>query len=155
MHSSMYQLSEGVEEKIEEEEIYGFVGTIADYMIEVEDKTEDIKWLLSSFPKGLFVYNDLEKSIEFKEGFKEEFFRAKYEDFKKNTENLTLEEFSGADNKFNIGPNSLYLIEHLLDNKYGFYIYCDDYYQTLDNFVRYSSLLEKKFYIGTIFNYKI
>ena len=155
MHSRIYQVSEKpVEDFISEDRYYeGFVGNYADYVSEVEHKSDDylndLKWLQNAT-------NGLEVNI--KEGTitiisKKEYFEKKYEEFKKLLEELeatTLEEFIG--NKCAFKMTSL---KYTYDDTAGFYIDDNDDYvglTTLDNWVR-NAEEGKTYYVGTIIDY--
>lgn len=152
MHSRVFQLSEDFltkDDYISEVTLHDcFVGQIADYAIETNDRKNDLEWLKSVIGKYGAVVDVEKETVYFPEGFKEAYFKEKYEEFKKLVEELTLEEFAGTDVR---GGFKRYQIESLMENKFGFYVYID-YPQTLDDFVRYLSE-GATYYVGSIFDY--
>lgn len=152
MHSRLFQLSlEPIEESdfIEEYDLEDcFIGQIADYAVESDDKIGDIKWLDSVLkPHGAIIDHE-KKTIFFPEGFKISYFKKKYESFKEAVDSLTIEKFAGVSERSGM---DMYIIKSLLEDKFGFYIYVD-YPQTLDDFVRYLEE-NKMYYIGNIMDY--
>lgn len=151
----MYQISEeAIKEKdfITEEDTYDFIGFVADSVEISFDILGDIEWLLDSFPryaKALFVYNDLEKSIIFKEGFKEEFFKNNYERLKAAVKDLSLEAFAGVSEQ----KIDIFSIEQMLRKTFGFYVSYFYGYYTFDEFIRYTVVPETKYYFGQTFDY--
>ena len=155
MHSRIYQISkEPIQNFISEDRYYeGFVGSHADYVSEVEYKSDDylndLKWLQNA-TEGLEV-NIKEGTITITS--KKEYFAKKHEDFQKLIEELsdvTLEEFSSGKLEFKISD-----LKCAYDDKYSFYADDNDEYTgltTLDNWVRNAEEGEV-YYIGTIIEY--
>ncbi|MEG6569129.1 hypothetical protein [Thermoanaerobacterium thermosaccharolyticum] len=151
MHSLIYQLSDEIIESddfLNEEELYdSFVGSIADYVNGDIDRNAAINELVISLTPYGIIYDPTEQSITFRQGFKEAFFKERYTNLKKYVSKLTLEEFSGSTDTF-----PLYCIKKTIEDKYGTYIYFDNVYITLDEFVR--NMEEgKKYYFGSAIDY--
>lgn len=153
MHSRIFQMEKApvdlaeymVEEDIENS---GFFNTIADYIDCDTDRIDDISWLvkhLSSFDE--IIYDKLEDSIIFKEGFKQKYFAKPYKKLVDTIAETTLEEFSGNNTM------KLFIMQNAIENKYGFYVYDEgNGCVTFDYFVR--NLTENtKYYIGATIDY--
>ena len=158
MHSRIYQISEKPisKENFTKESSYyddGFVGEIADYVSEVDyrsnDYISDLEWLQTA-TEGLEV-NIKKGTITILN--KKEYFDKKHDKFKELIENLqdiTLEDFSSNKEYFTILD-----LKSAYDDKYSFYI--DDNYEnvgltSLDNWVR-NAEENKKYYVGNILDY--
>jgi superfamily II helicase len=151
MHSFIYQLSNEIikeDDLLYEEELYDdFVGQIADYVNGNIDRNAAINELVISLTPYGIIYDPTDQSIVFKKGFKESFFKERFAKLKKYVSELTLEEFSGSTDTF-----PLYCIKKTIEDKYGMYIYSDNVYITLDEFVR--NMEEgKKYYFGSAIDY--
>jgi len=149
MHSRIFQL---VSEPINEDDyateadfLDGFVGSIADYVAEVDDRAEDIRWFASYVEQYGGEYNPDEESITFPEGFALDYFRDRLEEVKCMVNNLTLEQFV-------TDTLCAYELRRLIEDEFGFYVYIDNYYETLDDFVR-NLQGEQKYYIGAVLDY--
>ena len=155
MHSRIYQVSnEPIKDFISEDRYYeGFVGNYADYVSEVEHKSDDylndLKWIQNAT-------NGLEVNI--KEGTitvtsKKQYFNEKHDKFQELLEklqNITLEEFSSRTRYFDILD-----LKSAFDDEYSFYVDDNDEFcgiTTLDNWVR-NAEEGKTYYIGTIIDY--
>jgi hypothetical protein len=152
MHSRVFQVSLeplDVDEYITEEDLYEnpFVGTIADYVSDNCNRTEDIQWLISYISKYDMSYNTSEGSITFKKGFRKEYFKTKYEEFQEYARKITFEVFMDS-----MGYE-LYKLEKCIEDKFGFYIYSDENgLETLDSFVRRLEA-DQKYYVGGTVDY--
>lgn len=159
MHSRIFELSEV---KLDSDDflddktiIYGdsnFIGTTADYVCESADREEDIGWLMDSIllqvgDSSLFVYDEANKTITFKQGFKEAFFVSKFKAFKEKSSAITLEEF--AKDK----TLTLYYIKEAIEDKFGFQIYNECSIYSLDYFVRNYLKYDTVYYIGGTVDY--
>lgn len=154
MHSRIFQISKNPvkkEEYINVDKILdseSFVGTIADYVTE-SDREEDIEWLVSCIKDYGIEYDNQQDMIIFKKGFKENYFRERFEKLKEKINSMTLEEFAKGD-------FSLYEIRMLIEEKFGFYVYCKGVYcddiMPFDLFVRMMEE-ERKYYIGGTLDY--
>ena len=156
MHSRIYQVStEPIStDELSHEYIYEvyFVGRIADYVAEVEYKSEsykqDLKWLQGA-TNGIEV--DIEKGT-MKVISKKEYFRSKHEEFQEflqELNNVTLNEFIEPCGKTSM---NLYNLQCAYKDKYGFYIDINGETEPLDSFVREAEE-NKVYYIGTITDY--
>lgn len=154
MHSRIFQFStEPHERHISCEEIVelmsgSFIGTIADYVDE-SDREEDIAWLLdylAASAPDYFEYNPAEGSIIFRAGFKQKYFRQRFEEFKKKVTTMELKDF--AEDTYEV-----YELMQLIDDRHGFYIYMKGYWQTFDSFVRRDMEESRKYFIGATFDY--
>lgn len=151
-HSRIFELStEPItkDEYVTESTFYdGFVGSVADYVDGNTDREEDIKWLLYVVEGYGVTYNKENQSIIFNEDFKLNYFKEKFESFKIAAHNITFEQFAGV-NSMGLG---IYTLKNYIEDKYGFYIYKDGLWSTLDSFVR--DLKEGvTYYIGAIIDY--
>lgn len=154
MHSNIYQISE--EKNFDEVSAWGIEEQMpfADYVYETGEKEKllrhkrEVVSLKERVGKYGVKVDEKESTIVFKKGFKERYFKNKFKSFKKLTNDLTLEAFSGETSS----NGSIHLIETALEDKFSAYIY-DDYPKTLDDFVR-ELKEEKTYYLGEIFGYK-
>jgi hypothetical protein len=149
MHSRIFQIEEApidVDDYINEYtfEESGFVGSVADYVDESRDRPDDIDWLISYIGKYGAVYNKKKESIVFNKGFKENYFRQKYDQFHTYVSKITFEDFVND----SYVP---YKLKTLIEETGGFYVYnCG--WETLDSFIR--DMTEgKEYYIGGTVDY--
>lgn len=151
MHSRIFQMDiEPINKKdyIDEFTFYEdtFIGTIADYVDEDTNRDEDIQWLVDCYEKYGMEYNKEEDYVIFKKDFKKNYFRERFKLFKEIIDELTFEDFA-YDTRAN-----LYKIKSLIEDRFSFYVYFDDYWMTFDRFVR--QLEEgKKYYFGATIDY--
>jgi len=150
MHSRIFQLSESPiskEDYITEELFYDdFVGQIADYVDDSTEREEDIKWLINTIEKYGATYNEKEQSIVFLKGFKDSYFKERFQKLKEVIQNMNLSEFS-------TGFMKVYELKDLIEDEYGFYIYYNDSYAPIDAFVREDVEEGKKYFIGNVLDY--
>lgn len=112
----------------------------ADYTDSDTDVAEDFMWLVQVLvhdtDSSLMEVDDKELTIKFKPGFKERYFKDKWDALvKKLLGNPdSFDEFCGLKGPF---PGFDYDLKKLIDEEYSFYI-ADEYggYETLDHFVR-------------------
>lgn len=156
MHSRIFQVStEPIStDELSHEHDYEncFVGRIADYVAEIEYKSEnykqDLKWLQEA-TDGIEV--DVEKGT-MKVISKEEYFRSKHEafqEFLQKLNNITLTEFIEQYGKVSL---NLYNLQCAYNDKYSFYVDIDGETEPLDSFAR-GAEENKMYYIGTITDY--
>lgn len=160
MHSRIIQLEREIENiensPMTESTIVGdydgpyFVGVIADYISDDVDRYDDINW----FTSYLKTFNsDKNKVVElngeeiiFKKGFKETYFKHRFDNFKKIANEFTLDKF--------VDSFEVYSITSEIDDKYGFYIYgIDNSLKTVDSFIRELPNEDIKYHIGTTLDY--
>lgn len=151
MHSRIFQMDiEPINKKdyIDESTFYEdtFIGTIADYVDEDTNRDEDIQWLVDCYEKYGMEYNKEEDYVIFKKGFKKNYFRERFKLFKETIDELTFEDFA-YDTRAN-----LYKIKSLMEDRFSFYVYFDDYWMTFDRFVRQLEE-DKKYYLGATIDY--
>jgi hypothetical protein len=151
MHGTIIQLEEKPlrfeEDFACEEDFYDdFVRVVADYVSEDVDREEEINYFVKWLGKYGIIYNSEEQSIVFPEGFKAEYFSERLFKLKKIIEDITIEEFSTDSTK-------MWILENLIEEKYGIYIYHKGTWTTLDEFVRYDLEENKKYYIGSVLDY--
>lgn len=156
MHSTLFVI--GKEKKIESFfEVEGFIGNIADYVRDcskdkwrgtVKDQFDWLTHYLRSQIKaneGLLEVDDKSFTITFKKGFKEEYFHHRFEELKRLVEDITLKEF--------VSPYlRSYDIQVTIEDDHSFYI-CEEYYQTLDSFVRHLEDEDKTINVIQAFDY--
>lgn len=152
MHSRIFQLSLDViplDDYIKEEDFYEdpFLGSVADYVSDDTNRDEDIKWLKSMLePLGAIFKKESHRDVViFPADFKRQYYNARFLEFKKLAQEMTLDEFCGWQK-----PAKL---SELISDKYGFYIYVN-YPEPIDDFVRtLSGEKEEKYYIGGTIDY--
>lgn len=153
MHAKIYQLAEeplNEEDFATEEDFYeSFVGTIADYVTAKDiDRKEEIQYFVKELEKYGVIYDPQEQSIIFKPGFKKQYFKEKFEKFKKITQELTFKEFAGIVSNLN-----MWEIKTLIEDKFGDYVYIGYIYYPIDEFFRKDMKEGKKYYFGTVLDY--
>lgn len=125
-----------------------FVGTVAKYICDSNNIKDDIKWFKSylshKVDDTLFEFNDYE-SITFKGGFKQSYFEKRFNDFKNITKKIKIDDF--------VDTLGIYKLNKIIENKEDFYIYNDNNYISLDNFIRCLPDEEITFYFGNILEY--
>lgn len=156
MHSRIFQISKEPitsENRIHESRYEdGFVGRIADYVVESESIGEDIEWLKTCH-KGIEVEEKEDGTITMKIVSKEEYFEKSYDEFKSLIEKFkdyTISDFIDSKNWLDF-----YNFKSSYDEKYGFYVDDnDDYFgtETLDCFMR-NAQEGDIYYIGSVFDY--
>lgn len=136
----------------------GFVGSVADYVADSDDRDGDIKWLVSNFEAvtscdslligcSLVQYNSADNSIVFLPGFKEGYFKSKFDELKRLTSRMTLHEF--ANNAYDV-----YQIEKCILSKFGFYVSSGPSgTQSMDEFIRSEVKENTKYYFGNTIDY--
>lgn len=156
MHSRIFQLSETPLKQNElthecDYEQY-FVGNYADYVAEIEYKSEsyvqDLRWL-QNVTKGIQV-NVEEGTITVTD--KKEYFQEKHETFQNYLEklnNTTLDDFIKP---YGTTRLDLYNLRCAFEDKHTFYVDVDGEEEPLDSFVRFAKE-NKVYYIGTIMDY--
>ncbi len=110
----------------------------ADYCSEDTDVDKDFMWLVECLvhdtDSSLINIDDKELTIQFRPGFKEAYFRKKWETLVKNVIGApdAFEQFCGIKQ-----TDFAYRCKKLLSEEYGFYV-SDEYgsYETLDEFIR-------------------
>lgn len=115
----------------------------ADYVGEAENFEEDFDWVVECLQvvSNKFITNKETHSIKFLKGFKEEYFKGRYDKIKEFFDNpASLEVFCGivseTKNKYQIG-DELYQIQSLIEKESSFYVSdLDGTYETLDSFIR-------------------
>lgn len=153
MHSRIFEFRK--EPFTDEEEYKSFMEEepsssvpIADYIVDSEERESDIEWVIKHLDiAGVSLEFDSKKeTILFKDGFKETYFSKKFQALKNLMSDLTLEIFSGSseDSSFD-----LFLIQKELNDKYGFWVYKDEFCYTLDEFIRYAES-DTIYYIGGV-----
>lgn len=156
MHSRIFQLEFNPVEEFDllsEETIYDlnswFLDIIGDYVDSDTDREEDIEWLLRylSSLSDRFKFDEEQGTITFFEGFKEDYFRDRYNKMKEAVEKITLKEFAGVEGQLN-----LFDIMTAIEDRFGFYVYHEGVLQNMDSFVR---LLEpnRPYYFGATLDY--
>ena len=155
MHSRIFQVSKN---KITEDNKIrsyrydeGFIGRIADYVVDSESRKDDLKWLTSSH-KGLQVSTKGKNTI-LKIVSKTEYFEEKFEEFQEYLNKLkdyTMEDFIDSSKWLD-----MYRLQDAYIDEHGFYIDDNDEYHgiiTLDEFIRNAEDGDV-YYLGSIFDY--
>lgn len=150
MHSRIYQLSTkelDQDDFLEDYHIHDwFLETVADYVND-SDREKDIEWLEESlsgvtFEDDRLIINDVAM-------FKKAYFKTRFIQFQEAAKTLTLDDFSS---------NSMdnYRMTTLVEDKFGYYVYTNGEFMTMDRFVREMQATEDgsaEFYIGGTLDY--
>ena len=156
MHSRIYQISKTPIDRddfIEEDKYYDhwFTNKVADYVDGDTERDSDIEWLKDCYGnKGLSFGQD-DNGEYFVVEDKAKYFEANFEEFQQELKELlekTFDDFMGR-------RVSLYRLESLYDDEFGFYIddngeYCG--LTTFDDFMRCVTV-DTKYYIGATIDY--
>ena len=160
MHSRVFHLvTDKNEDKIDlayELNENGFVGEVADYAVNIEEENNgyingfdnSAEWFVESLQdrlKGFVTFSE-DYGLAFTAGFKQKYFKDKYNKFLEYAKDITLDEFS-SDGML------IYKIESTFESKYEFYVYYEDMYYTLDSFIREHANSHTKYYIKSIADY--
>lgn len=156
MHSRIYQINKEPIPKcdyIEEDNYYDhwFTNSIADYVNGNTDRDDDIKWLKDCYEeKGLSFGTDNDGEYFIIED-KIKYFAQNFEAFQKALKELsmgTLDDFISGECGI-----SLYRLKESYNDKFGFYVECEDCgCETFDGFMRYATT-GVKYYIGATIDY--
>lgn len=154
MHNMIFQLSDEPIQKenfLQEEILYGsFVGEVADYVSSDVDRDAEIKSFVESElePYGVF-YNPSEQSIIFMQNFKRKYFEKQYQKFQEYVSKITMKIFAGYSD-----TSALYQLQMTIERQFETYIFIDNNYMTLDEFIR--NMKEgQKYYFGSAIDYHI
>lgn len=156
MHSRIYQISKAPIAKydyIEEDNYYDhwFTNEIADYVDGATDRESDIGWLKDCYKnRGLSFGTDNNGEYFIVED-KAKYFTINFEAYQKalkELSELTLDDFMNG--KCGL---VLYRLREAYDDKFGFYVECEDCgCETFDGFIRYATV-GTKYYIGATIDY--
>lgn len=156
MHSRIYQISKNPIDKvdyIDESNYYDhwFIGSIADYVNEDTDRTNDIEWLKECYNNEGLSFGVDNEGEYFIIADKAKYFSKRFVTFQKTLKELselTLDDFSSGRSGM-----QMYTLKAAYDDKFAFYVDGDDTgMETLDECVR-SSSNGTKFYIGATIDY--
>ena len=161
MHSRIFQLERSrgdIDDHIIEEYDFDcdckhewFIGQIADYVSEDTDKNEDIKWFLACMEEynRFFTINRTGtevESITFLPGFKRMYFFERFNKLQQTVDEMNLDDFTN--------DIKAYRLKQLVEEKFGFYICCEDFLQSIDDFVRgLPNTEEITYYFGATIDY--
>lgn len=168
MHSKIFQISkERVTDFITEYRYFnGFVGSIADYVGDMEKKYWKDNWdWLASYAKDSIEIKDGKLTIVSKKKYFESHYTAFMENIKKAA-NISLEQFMSDDYSVEMtGPDgntyksrASFLVSDInfaFSDKYGFYMDDNDEYygmETFDDFMRHAKDGDV-FYLGSVIDY--
>ena len=123
----------------------GFLDKIAERIDDSDDRIGDIDFFLDHLPQEFITYSRLDDSnddiILFHKRFKKAYFKDAYQNFKNLASQITLDIYAGDD--LNITKPNTFKYNTIMDQLKsqisetdGPYIYGDDGYETIDNFVR-------------------
>lgn len=160
MHSRIFQLEENIEKLensllTEDEIIYNhnwFLNSVADYVMDISEKDEDIEWFINSIKEkcnDFLEIDNKQKSITFLPGFKYRYFIKRFNYLKQQINEIKLDDFC---EEWSI---SIELIKNAIEDKFGFYIF-NEYYGliTLDSFIRsLPNDSQVTYYFGSILDY--
>ena len=156
MHSRIYQISTKPIHKddyIDESNYYDhwFLHSVADYVNDDTDRTDDIKWFKECYEKDGLSFGTDENGEYFIVEDKVKFFEPNFKRFQNALQGLstvTLDDFITGKCGY-----QLYDLKSAYDEKFGFYVDGEEFYlQTLGGFVRYAEV-GTKYYIGATIDY--
>ena len=127
-----------------------FIGQVADYINEDTDKNEDVEWFLACMEEcnRFFTINrtDTEvESITFSPGFKRMYFFERFNKLQQTVDEMNLDDFTSS--------IKAYRLRQLVEEKYGFYVCCENNLQSMDDFVRDLPDAETTYYFGNTIDY--
>ena len=148
MHSRIFQASLKPIDKIEyiEESNYWdhwFVGSVADYVTESDDRDEDIQWLKDCHSHHGLEFGKDDNGEFFIVKDKCAYFERSFDVFKETLDKIkdcTLEDFAQ-------GFHEMWQLKNAYEDKFDFYIDADGELLSLDSFIRLCAT-EEKYYIG-------
>lgn len=156
MHSRIYQISKTPIDKddyIEESHYWDhwFTNEVADYVNGSVDRDDDIKWLKDCYEEGGLSFGIDDNGEYFIIEDKTKYFAQNFEAFQKALKELstaTLDDFMSGE----CGV-SLYRLKESYNDKFGFYVECEDCgCESFDGFMRYAAI-GVKYYIGATIDY--
>ncbi len=160
MHSRIFQISKetiDVGDYIEASDIpVGFQSGIADYVVDVEDRTAELKYLMESF-SGIFMPEPGNNSFRIAPNGKKAYFSSGYKRFRELCALMlttTLEAFIGTEAGPENKPFSLlmYELNEAYSDKFGYYIYEDEELQPLCEWLRAADP-QAIYHIGNVLDY--
>lgn len=127
-----------------------FIGQVADYVNEDTNRIEDIEWFLDCMEEcnRFFTINRTGTEVEgitFLPNFKRMYFFKRFNKLQQTVDEMNLDDF--------INSITAYRLKQLVEEKFGFYICCEDNLQTMDDFVRDLPDTEITYYFGTTIDY--
>ena len=127
-----------------------FIGQVADYVNEDTDKNEDVEWFLACMEEcnRFFTINrtDTEvESITFSPGFKRMYFFERFNKLQQTVDEMNLDDFTSS--------IKAYRLRQLVEEKFGFYVCCENNLQSMDDFVRDLPDAETTYYFGNTIDY--
>ena len=127
-----------------------FIGQVADYINEDTDKNEDVEWFLACMEEcnRFFTINrtDTEvESITFSPGFKRMYFFERFNKLQQTVDEMNLDDFTSS--------IKAYRLRQLVEEKFGFYVCCENNLQSMDDFVRDLPDAETTYYFGNTIDY--
>ena len=151
MHSRIFQVSLNPIKKcnyITENNYWEhwFLDSIADYVVDSNDREYDIEWLKKCVAGCVFGSDDNGDYIIATS--RTEYFAEKFEEFRRllnAAQNYNIEDFA-------TGIAEMYGIQSAYEDKFGFYVDADGELMTFDCFVRLCEVGEK-YYIGGTLDY--
>lgn len=130
------------------DEEVAFLGTVSNYISDglcIEDEIEDFeRHLKHKTSNSLFEINNLE-SITFKPGFKESWFKRRFDDFKNISKKFKIDDF--------LSLSEVGRLHSIIEGDNDIYIYTKDNYVDLDTFIRRLPDKEITFYFGSILEF--
>ena len=156
MHSRIYQVSTKPidrDDYIEESNYYDhwFTNSVADYVNGETDRNDDIMWLKDCYEQRGLSFGQDDNGEYFIIEDKEKHFESNFEEFQKTLKELSERAFDD----FISGETGmlLYRLKRLYDDKFGFYVECEDWgCETFDRFIR-GATVGTKYYIGATIDY--
>ncbi len=161
MHSTIFQLEKSrgnIDDYRLDEDDFGydnhhawFIGQVADYVYENTDRNENIEWFLECMEEynRFFTVNSTDtvvESITFSPNFKRMYFFERFNKLQQTVDEMNLDDF--------INSTTAYSLEQLVNEKFGFYICCNNVLRSIDNFVRnLPDTKEITYYFGNTIDY--
>ena len=153
MHSRLFQIEEELEHRMEEyeisiEELQRHDSSIDYFGVADQNGEEDLEWLESCLPDGMFERNGNELTYK---KYPKEHFEEKLSTIKEMAEGLTLDDISNDSIK-------VYRLKQVLVNNRNSMLVCSEENGTecLDEWCSWVAghyKIGQKFYVGTIFDY--
>lgn len=161
MHSRIFQVGTteiAPSDYIQPDEVSDrlYYNGVADYVADVEDRCEELKYLMESF-KNIFVKGPNQFSFQIAEGGKEHYFKPGYKRFRElcaQMTTLSLDAFIGKES----GPENkpmfllMYELDEAYEAKFGYYIYEDDTLEPLAEWLRNADT-GVTYYFGNVLDY--
>ena len=148
MHSRIFQVGLKPIDKCDyiEESTYWdhwFVGSVADYVTDSDDRADDIDWLKGCYQNKGFEFGADDNGEYFIVKNKQAYFANSFAYFMETIDKIK----SYTIDDFVQGFHEMWQLKNAYEEKFGFYMDADGELLSMDSFVRYCAT-EAKYYIG-------